>query len=161
MTNTTTQYIVFSLADTFYAIPTSQIAHVEMIDEVTRVPNAPPAVDGIVFSRGAVVPAVNLRARFGFERRPYDVRTRLLVVQSAGRMVGLIVDAAREFQNIPASAIVPPNDALAASNRRYLQGIANITGRLILLLDLSQLLDEQDGVAASRADLVPATQELR
>ena len=76
-------------------------------------------------------------------------------------MVGLIVDAAREFQNIPASAIVPPNDALAASNRRYLQGIANITGRLILLLDLSQLLDEQDGVAASRADLVPATQELR
>jgi purine-binding chemotaxis protein CheW len=159
--STTTQYIVFSLAGTGYAVPTSQVAYVEMIEEVTRVPNAPLDVDGIVFSRGAVVPAVNLRARFGYERRPYDLRTRLLVVQSAGQMVGLIVDAAREFQNIPGSAIVPPNDALAASNRRYLQGIANIAGRLILLLDLAQLLDAQDSVAASPADLVQATQELR
>ncbi len=59
-------------------------------------------VDGVVFSRGAVVPAVNLRARFGFERAPYDARTRLIVVQHGGRSVGLIVDSAREFVTIPA-----------------------------------------------------------
>ena len=57
----------------------------EMVEHVTRVPNAPPFVDGVVFSRGQVVPVVNLRARFGFERAPYDLRTRLVVVQAAGR----------------------------------------------------------------------------
>ena len=57
-------------------------------------PNAAPFVDGVVFSRGQVVPALNLRARFGFERAAPDLRTRLLVVQSEGRSVGLVVDAA-------------------------------------------------------------------
>ena len=52
-----------------------------MVEQVTPVPNAPPFVDGVVFSRGQVVPAVNLRARFGFERVADDLRTRLLVVR--------------------------------------------------------------------------------
>ena len=56
----------------------------EMIEDVTRVPNAPPFVDGVVFSRGQVVPVVNLRARFGFERAAFDLRSRLIVVQSGG-----------------------------------------------------------------------------
>ena len=72
-----------------------------MVEHVTPVPNAPPFVDGVVFSRGQVVPAVNLRARFGFERAEYDLRTRLLVVQHGGRSVGLVVDAAREFVSHP------------------------------------------------------------
>jgi chemotaxis signal transduction protein len=72
---------------------------------VTRVPNAPAHVDGVVFSRGQVVPAVNLRARFGFERAAYDLRSRLIVVQSSGRHVGLIADDAREFVRISPTAI--------------------------------------------------------
>ena len=52
----------------------------EMVEHITRVPNAPPFVDGVVFSRGQVVPVVNLRARFGFERVADDLRTRLMVV---------------------------------------------------------------------------------
>ena len=59
-----------------------------------QVDRAAACVDGVVFSRGQVVPALNLRARFGFERAPYDVATRLVVVQSDGRTVGLVVDAA-------------------------------------------------------------------
>jgi purine-binding chemotaxis protein CheW len=157
----TNQYIVFSLAGTSYAVPTSEVAHVEMVEDVTRVPNAPPDVDGIVFSRGAVVPAVNLRARFGFERAPYDVRTRLLVVQSGGRTAGLIVDSAREFQNIATAAILPPNDGLGGPGGRYLQGIATVAGRLILILDITRVLDVQDAMVAQDADLVRSSQELR
>jgi purine-binding chemotaxis protein CheW len=145
----TDQYIVFSLAGTSYAVPTAQVAHVEMVDDVTRVPNAPSFVDGIVFSRGAVVPAMNLRARFGFERAPYDTRTRLLVVQTAGRTVGLIVDAAREFQSIPASAIAPPAAGLNGLSGAYLRGIATIGQRLIMVLDLDGLLDVRDLEAAA------------
>src|SRR5687767_8614480 len=120
----TNQYILFSLAGTFYAVPTSQVAHVEMADDVTRVPNSAHYVDGVVFSRGAVIPALNLRARFGFERIPYDSRTRLLVVQSAGRTVGLVVDSAREFQTILPEAIRPPAEGLAGFSGPYLRGIA-------------------------------------
>ena len=140
----TDQYIVFTLVGTSYAVPTAQVAHVEMVEDVTRVPNAPSYVDGIVFSRGAVVPAMNLRARFGFERAPYDTRTRLLVVQTAGRTVGLVVDSAREFQSIPASAIAPPGAGLSGLSGAYLRGIATVGERLIMVLDLDGLLDAQE-----------------
>ena len=136
----TDHYIVFSIAGTAYALPSEQIAHVEMVEDVTRVPNAPGFVDGVVFSRGVVVPAINLRARFGFEREPHTTRTRLLVVHVEGRTVGLIVDAAREFASIPDEAIQPPNEALAGTSGRYLQGIASVGGRMVLVLNLAELL---------------------
>jgi purine-binding chemotaxis protein CheW len=156
----TDQYIVFSLAGTAYAVPTSQVAHVEMLEEVTRVPNAPAFVDGIVFSRGAVVPAMNLRARFGFERTPYDTRTRLLIVQTAGRTVGLVVDSAREFQAIPASAIVPPGAGLSGLSGPYLRGIATIGDRMIMVLDLDGLLDAAE-LQATTAITSQSSQELQ
>ena len=80
-----------------------EVQHMEMVEHVTRVPNAAPFVDGVVFSRGQVVPAVNLRARFGFERapvRPADAADRR---QLGGRSVGLVVDDGREFLRCPAA----------------------------------------------------------
>ena len=71
-----------------------------MVEQVTPVPNAPPFVEGVVFSRGQVVPVINLRVRFGFERNGRDLRTRLLVVEAGGRDVGLLADEAREFVTI-------------------------------------------------------------
>ena len=136
----TDQYILFTLAGTTYALKSRDVAHIEMVETITRVPNAPAFVDGVVFSRGEVVPAVNLRARFGFERAPADVRTRLVVVKDEARAVGLIVDAAREFASIPEEAIQPPNEALAGTSGRYLQGIASVGGRMVLVLSLAELL---------------------
>ena len=134
-------YILVTVAGTTYALRSGEVRHMEMIEDITRVPNAPSFVDGVVFSRGQVVPVVNLRARFGFERASHDLRTRLIVVQSAARLVGLVVDAAREFVNIPPDAIQPPHEALAGMSGRYVEGIASIGGRLILVLDLSRVLD--------------------
>jgi len=133
-------YILFTVAGTTYALPSRDVRHMEMLEGVTRVPNAPPFVDGVVFSRGQVVPVVNLRVRFGFERAPYDLRTRLIVVQSAGRVLGLVVDSAREFVNIPPDAIQPPHEALAGMSGRYVEGVASVGERLILTLDLSRIL---------------------
>ena len=134
-------YILFTVAGTTYALRSGEVRHMEMIENITRVPNAPSFVDGVVFSRGQVVPVVNLRARFGFERASRDLRTRLVVVQSAARLVGLVVDSAREFVNIPPDAVQPPHEALAGMSGRYVEGIASIGGRLILVLDLSRVLD--------------------
>ena len=142
-------YILFSVAGTAYALPSNQVAHVEMVEEITRVPNAAPFVDGVVFSRGQVVPAVNMRVRFGFERAPRDVRARLLVVQAAGRSVGLLVDACREFLTIPSSAIQPPGDGLTGVGARYISGIATLNDRLIVILDLDRLLDSAEPILAA------------
>jgi len=134
-------YILFTVAGTTYALPSNEVRHMEMLEAVTRVPNAPAFVDGVVFSRGQVVPVVNLRARFGFERAAYDLRSRLIVVQSAARQIGLVVDSAREFVNIPPGAVQPPHEALAGMSGRYVQGVASINDRLILILDLSRILN--------------------
>ena len=90
-------YILFTVAATTYALPSAEVRHIEMLEEITRVPNAPSFVDGVVFSRGQVVPVVNLRARFGFERVPFDLKTRLVVVQAGTRLIGLVADSAREL----------------------------------------------------------------
>jgi purine-binding chemotaxis protein CheW len=141
------QYILFVVAGTTYALPSEDVAHVEMLESVTRVPNAPAFVDGVVFSRGQVVPAINMRARFGFDRAEHDLRTRLLVVKREGRSVGLLVDACREFQTIPAAAISPPSDALSEASARYLVGIATTGERLTVILSLEKLLKATDPIA--------------
>ncbi len=133
-------FIVFTVAGTAYAVRSRAVQHMEMIEGVTRVPNAPPFVDGVVFSRGQVVPAVNLRARFGFERAPYDLRTRLIVVQTSGRSVGLVVDEGREFVRIPPGTIHPPQDTIGGLGGDYVEGIASLNGRLVVVIDLGRLL---------------------
>jgi purine-binding chemotaxis protein CheW len=143
-------FILFTVAGTSYALPSHDVAHVEMVDQVTRVPNAPAFVDGVVFSRGQVVPAINMRARFGFERAPLDVASRLLVVQSKGRSVGLLVDACREFLAVPSSAIHPPGEALAGLSAQYVDGVASIGDRLIVILGLERLLGSTDHAVATR-----------
>jgi purine-binding chemotaxis protein CheW len=142
-------YILFMVAGTTYALPSQDVAHIEMVEQVTRVPNAAAFVDGVVFSRGQIVPAINMRARFGFERVPPDLRARLIVVHGAGRSVGLIVDAAREFLLIPADAIHPPGDAMSGIGAQYLEGIATIGERLIVVLNLEKLLHSADPMVAA------------
>ena len=133
-------FIVFGVAGTAYALPSRDVQHMEMVEGVTRVPNAASHVDGVVFSRGQVVPAVNLRARFGFERAPYDLRSRLIVVQSSGRSIGLIADDAREFVRISPGAILPPQEAMGAAGNDYVSGIASLDGRLVVILNLDRLM---------------------
>ena len=149
MAESSDNYILFGVAGTTYALPSQHVAHIEMVEQITRVPNAAPFVDGVVFSRGQVVPAVNMRVRFGFERAESDLRTRLLVVQVDGRSVGLLVDACREFLTIPAADVQPPGDALTGTGARCIQGIATRNDRLIVILNLGALLDSAEPILAA------------
>ncbi len=144
MTNTQNgeePFILFELAGTTYGVRSRFVQQVEMVEHVTPVPNAPPAVEGVVLARGQVIPALNLRARFGFERVAFDLRTRLVVVGTAGRTLGLIVDSAREFLRIPATAVEPPPEAITGLSGKYLEGVATVGGRIILVLDLDEVID--------------------
>ena len=144
-------FILFTVAGTTYALRSRDVAHVEMVEQVTAVPNAAAFVDGVVFSRGVVVPALNLRARFGFERASYDLATRMLVVHHGDRTVGLVVDGAREFAAIDPAAIQPPATALSGLSGRYLEGVANLGDRLVLILNLESVLTFSDSMLESQA----------
>src|SRR6185295_10625720 len=117
----------------------------------TPVPNAPAVVEGVVHTRGQVIPAINLRVRFGFEKIPFDLRTRLVVVNVGGRVVGLLVDTSREFVTIPAASITPPPEGITGLSAQYLEGIATIKGRIVLVLKLAEVIDvgETQAVADS------------
>ena len=143
------QYILFTVAGTTYGLPSGQIAHVDLVEEITRVPNAAPFVDGVVFSRGQIVPVINMRARFGFERAPIDLRTRFLVANAGGRWIGLLVDSCREFLRIDPASIHPPADALAGAGESSVAGIATAGERMIVILNLDHLLASKDPILAA------------
>jgi purine-binding chemotaxis protein CheW len=140
-------YVLFELAGATYALPSDDIQQLEMVATPTPVPNAPEFVDGVVSVRGQVIPAVNLRVRFGFPRAPHDVRSRLVVVRALGRTVGLLVDSAREFASIPADTIKPLPEGVGGMTGRYLRGVAQKGDRLMLVVDVGELLAVDVGTA--------------
>lgn len=143
------KHIVFEVGGATYAIPSAIVSHVEMLEHVTVVPNANPAIDGVVFSRGQVIPALNLRTRFGFARTTPDLKTRLIFVRTGARTVGLIVDNAREFLSLADEVIRPIEQTLTGIQHNYLKAVAQLGDRLILLLDLDAVLDvDHDGEPA-------------
>jgi purine-binding chemotaxis protein CheW len=133
-------FVLFELAGATYAVRSSAVQQLEMIEHITPVPNADRSVAGVVFSRGQVIPAISLRKRFGFPEIAHDIRSRLIVVRSEGRTIGLVVDAAREFKRIPADTIEPPSDTLGGTSGDYLEGIATSDDRMILVLRLDELI---------------------
>ncbi|HWD93871.1 MAG TPA: chemotaxis protein CheW [Verrucomicrobiae bacterium] len=137
-------YVIFELAGSLYGIPSQNVRHIEMFEQVTLVPNANPAIDGVVFSRGQVIPALNLRVRFGFPRADNTLRTRIIFAAVHQRTVGLIVDTAREFQNVPVDAIGPIEETLTGINGKYLKAVTKVNERLVLILDLEAVLNVED-----------------
>ena len=134
-------FILFELAGTTYGVRSRFVQQIEMIEDVASVPNAHPAVEGVVLVRGQIIPALNLRTRFGFERIERELRSRLVVINTGTRVVGLVVDTAREFLKISTESIEPPPEALTGLSGHYLEGVATIGERLILILNLDAVLD--------------------
>jgi purine-binding chemotaxis protein CheW len=154
--NDTEPFVLFELAGTTYGVRSRFVQQMEMIEHITPVPNALPAVEGVVLARGQVIPALNLRVRFGFERIPYDLRSRLMVVNTGGRTLGLIVDTAREFISLPSDAIAPPPEAITGLSGKYLEGIATIEGRMVLVLNLDEVINIGEEQLAADSQPEPA-----
>jgi purine-binding chemotaxis protein CheW len=137
-------FIIFSVGRTFYAVRSEQVQQIEVVENVTPVPNTPDYVDGIVYLRGKVVPVINLRTRFGLERQPFDIYSRLVVIELEQRVVGLAVDSAREFIHLDSSEIIPPPESLSGPGVEYLEGVHTQDDRLILIVNLHRLLEKRE-----------------
>jgi len=133
-------YIIFELHGSAYGVRSSEVQHVDMLEHVTPVPNTVPSVEGVVFSRGQVIPAINLRVRFGLPREAHTSKTRLVFLNVRHRVVALIVDAAREFQRIPAESIRPIQETLVGIEGNYVEGVASVKNRSVLILNVGAVL---------------------
>jgi purine-binding chemotaxis protein CheW len=145
-------YILFEIAGTTFGVSSRSVQQMEMIEHITPLPNAPPFVEGVVFTRGQVIPALNLRLRFGFEKIPHTTRTRLIVTNNNGRTIGLLVDSAREFMSLSNDAVQPPPDSMAGLSGKYLKGIVTIGDRVILMIDLDELVKVDQPVRAAAVE---------
>jgi purine-binding chemotaxis protein CheW len=144
--------ILCVVAEATYGVRSGVVQQVEMLERITPAPSAPAFVEGVIFSRGQVIPVINLRQRFGFARADHDLRTRIVVIHHAGRTVGLLVDTAREFVTIPADAIQPPPEAVSSLSGDYLEGVATVGERLVLILHMDEVLNIAHAVAPAREE---------
>jgi purine-binding chemotaxis protein CheW len=154
--NTSEPYVFFELAGALYGVHSRDVQHVDMLEHVTPVPNTAPSLEGVVFSRGQVVPALNLRVRFGLPREAHTPQTRLIFLRAHQRSVALVVDSAREFRAIAREEIRPVEETLHGIRGNYLKGVAKVRDRLAFLIDVAAVLAPEEVELPAQA-AVPAS----
>lgn len=138
------QLVSFSLGEEEYGINILKVREIDRMMEITRTPEAPPFVEGVVNLRGKVIPIVDLRGRFGLEGKAHDKNTRIIMVELAGNVVGFIVDAVREVLRIKRELTEPPPTLSSGAQEQYITGIAKLDDRLLILLDLEKAVEQGD-----------------
>jgi purine-binding chemotaxis protein CheW len=134
------QLVSFNIGEEEFGVDILKVQEINRMPEVTQVPNAPEYVDGVINLRGKVIPVIDLRRRFGIERREHDKNTRIVVVDLNGTVVGFVVDAVKEVLRIPRSVMEPPPSLTTDVNADYITGVGKLDDRLLILLDLERVL---------------------
>lgn len=136
-------HVLFTVGTADYAVPASEVAQMESYEGATPVPGAASDVAGVIQVRGRVVPVVDLRVRFGLAAAERTVDTRVVVAQSAGRTVGLLVDRAREVVMLTPEQLEPPPPLVVARSGGLVTAIANLGPRIVMLVDVPSLMGEE------------------
>lgn len=138
------QLVLFDLASEHYAIDSMNVREIIRMQAITRIPGAPPFVEGVINLRGKVTPVMDLRRRLGMEEGQETKETRIVVVEVEGQDVGLIVDGVSEVLRIPVSVIEPTSTIVAPEEADYVLGVAKLETKLVILLDIGRLLASSD-----------------
>ena len=137
------QFVGFQVAGQEYAFRIEQIQEIVILDHVTRTPQVPEYVEGVSNLRGSIIPIINLRKLLGLEPKPADSETRTIVVNVGQRTMGCTVDMVSQVLRIPQDSIQPAPETVTADGAHYISGFAKLEGRLLILLDIDELLDPE------------------
>lgn len=155
MTNTLAsdiKFIVFQLANKEYAIPVHQVQGIEKVEHITRVPRTEKFVKGVINLRGVITPIIDLRSRFNLDEEEYSDSTRVIIVGLNNLEVGFIVDSANDVIDIPASSIEPAPEVVGVEEADYINGVAKIGKRLLILIDLEKILNIEEKLSKQGID---------
>ncbi len=135
------QLVVFDLANEFYGINIAVVESIIKMQTITQLPQALYYVRGVTNLRGSVLPVIDLRTRFGLETKQDTRQTRIIIVTMNNMKVGVVVDGVSEVLRVPDEAIEPLPPMVNSVNSAFLKGIARMENRLIILLELSKVLE--------------------
>jgi purine-binding chemotaxis protein CheW len=149
------QIVSFRLAEEEYGIEITKVQEIILMGEITRVPQTQAYIKGLINLRSTVIPIVDLRLRFGVSEQQITDETRIMVVNVAGKTIGIVVDAVSEVLRISQDQIAPPPPTVAGLGRDYLTGLVKLENRLLILLDIDKILgEEQSEAIAARGPAV-------
>lgn len=138
------QLVSFQLAKEEYGIEITRVQEIILMGEITRVPQTPVYIKGLINLRNTVIPIVDLRLRFGLQEQEPSDETRIMVMNVGGKTVGIIVDAVSEVLRISKDQISNPPPTVAGLGREYLTGLVKLEKRLLILLDIDKILGKAD-----------------
>src|SRR5579863_8330322 len=131
----------FKIGRETYGVPITSLHEIVRVPEITAVPDAPEYVEGVINLRGKIVSVMDLRKRLGEKQVTPSRRNRILVLEHRGKLNGLIVDSASEVLKIPSSDVEPSPTELLEGGLKCVTGLGKYKGRLIVLLDMTRVLD--------------------
>lgn len=139
------QLVSFNLEKEEYGINVLMVREIIRMLSITRVPNTPAYVEGVINLRGKVIPIISLRKKFDLLEAEYDKRTRIMVMEVVGEMMGFIVDEVSEVIRISEKEIQPPPPVVAGGiEQECMAGVINQAERLLVLLDLEKMFSADE-----------------
>lgn len=134
------QLVTFKLGKEEFGVDIFKVREINKMMSITKVPNAPSFVEGVVNLRGSVTPIIDLRARLGLQVSEVTEKTGIVVAELTDTTIGLIVDEVKEVLRIPADITEPPPALVAGVHSEFITSVAKLENRLLILLDLSKIL---------------------
>ncbi|MFP4138186.1 MAG: chemotaxis protein CheW [Halomonas sp.] len=147
----TQEFLTFSLGGEEYAVDILKVQEIRGYDNVTRIANAPDFIKGVTDLRGVVVPIIDLRLKLGFSDVVYDGQTMVIVLNVADRVVGAVVDGVTDVMALPVDQIKPAPEFGGAVEARYVNGLASLEDRMLILVDIDALLTHGEIAVIDRA----------
>lgn len=151
MTTVADKLVTFRLGDDYFAADIFAVERVLRYISPTSVPDMPTYIEGVIDYQGRVVPIVNLRLRFGLPAAPVGGETRTLVLNVSQEWIGVVVDAVTEVAGFDRASLAAPPKLFRGLSGEYLKGIVRHGGRLVILLDVDQLLTSTERIALQQA----------
>lgn len=138
------EYLSFTLGNEHYGVDILKVQEIRGYDAVTRVPDAPDYIKGVINLRGTIVPVIDLRLKLRLDEARYDAFTVMIVLNVEDRVVGIVVDSVSDVIPLNAEQIRPTPEFGAAVDTRFISGIGTQDDRMLILLDIETLLDTAD-----------------
>lgn len=139
-----TQLVSFMIDDVEYGINILAVHEILRFPELTRLPNTPKFIKGVINLRGNVIPVVDVRIRFGYPKGKITELTRIIVIETNDKLVGLLVDNVYQVVRLPNADIDPPSELVEGVSEEFIKGIGRLQNRLIIILNLSNILFLED-----------------
>jgi purine-binding chemotaxis protein CheW len=138
------QLVTFGIGEEEFGIDILKVQEIIRTMAITKVPNSPPYVEGVINLRGKVIPVIDLRSRFNMECRPHDSQTRIIVLEIHKMIVGFVVDDVSEVLRIKSNTVELPPPVVSGIESEYIKGVGKLDDRLLILLDLDKLIPVEE-----------------